>query len=268
MELERIVAGLVEKVERRYFGKYRGFVVDNEDPAKIGRLKLKIPDLLGKEVVTGWALPCVLYGGAADQGFLAIPEEKAGVWVEFEAGDLEFPIWVGTFWSKPDDESELPKPNKEDGTEEDEVQDPPSRKIIKTKKGHTLQFEDKDGKEMIIIVQRSGDKKRNVITMNKDGIKVQHIDDTKLNVITMNQDGIEITDRAKNKIKLDQSGTVIEDKNQNKIEMTATAINILPAVECNLGGPTAVNLVNNLPACLFTGAPHSVPPKGHAKFLK
>jgi hypothetical protein len=268
MELERIVAGLVEKIERRFYGKYRGFVVDNEDKANLGRLRLKVPNVLGNDVVTGWALPCVPYGGAADQGFLFIPEREAGVWVEFEEGDLEFPIWVGTFWSKPDDQNEVPKPNKEDGSEEDDVQNPPSRKIIKTKKGHTIQFEDKDGKEMIIIVQNTDDKRRNVVTMNKDGIKVQNIDDTKRNVITMNKDGIEITDAANNKIKLDQNGTVIEDKNQNKIEMNATAINILPASVCNLGGPTAVNLVNNLPACLFTGAPHSVPPKGHAKFLK
>src|SRR5205814_7880539 len=53
------------------------------------------------EVVSGWALPCAPYGGAAEQGFFFIPEVDAGVWVEFEAGNLDFPVWVGTFWSKP-----------------------------------------------------------------------------------------------------------------------------------------------------------------------
>lgn len=241
MELERIVAGLVEKVERRYYGKYRGIVVDNEDPARLGRLKVQVPSVLGNEVVTGWALPCVPYGGAADQGFLFIPEREAGVWVEFEEGDPEFPVWVGTFWSKPDGESELPKPN-----EEDEVQVPPSRKIIKTLQGHTLQFEDADDSAMVLLI---------------DGMNGH--------VITLDKNGIKISDGANgNKITLDQNGTVIEDKNQNKIEMSATAINILPASVCNLGGPTAVNFVNNLPACLFTGALHSVPPMGQAKFMK
>jgi hypothetical protein len=73
-------------------------------------LNLEVPALLGNDVVTGWATPCVPYGGASDQGFVTIPEVDAGVWVEFEAGDLEFPIWVGTFWSKPGGATELPKP--------------------------------------------------------------------------------------------------------------------------------------------------------------
>jgi Uncharacterized protein conserved in bacteria len=283
MELERIVAGLVEKVERRFYGKYRGLVVDNEDPANLGRLRLKVPSVLGNEVVTGWALPCAPYGGAADQGFLFIPDREAGVWVEFEEGDLEFPIWVGTFWSKPDHENELPKPNKADGSEEDNIQDPLTRKILKTRKGHTIQFEDKNGEEMITIVEAVHE---HVITMNKDGIKILDgangnkikmdqvgtvIEDKSQNKIEMNESGIKILDEANgNKIKMDQAGTVIEDKNLNKIEMSATAINILPASVCSLGGgdPTVLNFVNNLPACLFTGAPHSVPPNGHAKFSK
>src|SRR3712207_6548757 len=114
-------------------------------------------------------MPCVLYGGTVDQGFLFIPEVDAGVWVEFEEGDLEFPIWVGTFWSKPGGESELPKPNDPDGTEQENVQDPPTRKIIKTSKGHTIQFEDADGQEMITIMEATNG---HVITMHKDGITI------------------------------------------------------------------------------------------------
>ena len=98
MELERIVAGLVETMERRFYGKYRAIVVDNQDPKQLGRLKVKVPSVLGADVVTGWAAPCTPYGGAADQGLLFVPERDAGVWVEFEEGDLEFPIWVGTYW--------------------------------------------------------------------------------------------------------------------------------------------------------------------------
>jgi hypothetical protein len=167
------------------------------------------------------------------------------VWVEFEEGDLEFPVWVGTFWSKPGDQSELPKPNAADGPEQGDVQDPPTRKIIKTVKGHTLQFEDKDGEEMVTLVEA-----------------------THSHVVVMNKEGVKITDGANgNTITLDQSGAVIEDKNQNRIEMTASAINIFPATACNLGS-AAVNMVNNLPACLFTGAPHAMDAKGHAKVLK
>jgi hypothetical protein len=223
MELERIVAGLVEKVERRYYGKYRGIVVDNEDKKKRGRLRLKVPDVLGDEVVTGWASPCVPYGGAPDQGFLFIPERGAGVWVEFEAGDLEFPIWVGTYWSKPDDdddENEVPKPNKTDGSKEDNVQDPPTRKIIKTMKGHTIQFEDKDGEEMITILEA---KHKHVITMNKDGIKVH--DGVNGHELVLEKTGITFTDgvNKNNKIVMEQAGVTVQDMNGNKITLDANS---------------------------------------------
>ena len=117
MELEKIVADLMQKVERRFYGKYRGFVVNNMDPKRLGRLTLRVPSVLGPDVVTGWAMPCVPYGGQKNQGFLCIPEVGAGVWVEFEEGDLEFPIWVGTFWSEPGGESEIPTLNDADGKE-------------------------------------------------------------------------------------------------------------------------------------------------------
>jgi len=205
--METVVANLVQKVERRFYGKYRGFVVDNADPEHLGRLKLRIPSVLGDDVVTGWAMPCVPYGGDADQGFFFIPEPKAGLWVEFEEGDLEFPIWVGAFWSKPGGESELPKPNKADGSEEDGVQDPPTRKIIKTKKGHTIQLEDKDDEEMVTIIQ--------------------NIDESKSNVIIMNKDGIKITDGANSQeVALDSSGITLKDSNGNEIIMASGGIKV------------------------------------------
>lgn len=172
MDLEKVVADLAQKVERRFYGKYRGFVVDNKDPKYLGRLKLQVPSVLGAEVVTGWAMPCTPYGGQSNQGLLCIPDERAGVWVEFEEGDLEFPIWVGTFWSAPGGESELPTLNDAKGQEQSNEQEPPTRKIIKTRKGHTIQFEDKDNEEMVTIIQRIDQDTCNIITMNKDGIHI------------------------------------------------------------------------------------------------
>jgi uncharacterized protein involved in type VI secretion and phage assembly len=187
VDLEKAVANLVQKVEHRFYGKYRGLVVDNADPEQLGRLKLRVPSVLGNDIVTGWATACVPYGGDANQGMLFIPEIGAGVWVEFEEGDLEFPIWVGTFWSKPGGASELPKPNNADGTEQGSVQDPPTRKIIKTKKGHTIQLEDADGEEMITIIEATNG---HVITMNQDGITIT--DGANGNAIIMGSTGIQI----------------------------------------------------------------------------
>lgn len=218
MSLERIVADLVQKIEQRFYGKYRGFVVDNADPEQLGRLKLKVPSVLGNDVVTGWAMPCTPYGGDANQGFFFIPENDAGVWVEFEEGDLEFPIWVGTFWSKPGGNSELPKPNDADGAEQGSVQDPPTRKIIKTKKGHTIQFEDKDNEEMIMVKEA---KNGHVITLNKDGIKIT--DGASGHEVILDNIGITISDKknAGNEIKMDGQGVICKDKNGNQIAMNA-----------------------------------------------
>jgi uncharacterized protein involved in type VI secretion and phage assembly len=164
-----IVGRLVERIEGRFYGKYRAIVVDANDPDKMGRLRLQVPGVLGSKVVTGWALPCVPYGGP-NEGFFFIPEKDATVWVEFEAGNPEFPIWVGAFWCMPGGETEAPKINDPEGKEEKERQSPPTRKVIKTLKGHTIQFEDADGNEMIIVTDPIG---KNRIVMNKDGVRIE-----------------------------------------------------------------------------------------------
>jgi uncharacterized protein involved in type VI secretion and phage assembly len=221
MNLERAVADLAEKVEQRFYGKYRGTVVDNQDPAKLGRLRLNVPSVLGSDVVTGWATPCTPFGGAAGQGFLFIPGVGAGVWTEFEEGDLEFPIWAGAFWSKPNGDTELTKPNKgSDGSEESSVQDPPTSKIIKTAKGHTLQFEDADGAEMILV--REG-VKGHFLTMDKNGITVK---DANANTIQFTSSGITIEDTNKNKVEMTSDGIKITDANKNMIEMSSSAFTI------------------------------------------
>jgi hypothetical protein len=221
--LERIVAGLVERIEHQFHGKYRGFVVDNEDPAKLGRLRLRVPSVLGRDVVTGWAMPCVPYGGAADQGLLFLPDRDAGVWVEFEEGDLEFPIWVGTFWSKPDAETELPRPNGTDGAPAGEPQDPVTRKIIKTAKGHTLQFEDADDEEAVLLHDGANG---HVLSFDSEGISV--VDGQHKHEIRLTADGIRISDGANegNTVELSAAGIVIEDKNNNKIVMGSGGIQI------------------------------------------
>ncbi|VTU27793.1 Rhs element Vgr protein [Variovorax sp. SRS16] len=78
------------------YGKYRGTVVDNVDPLQIGRIQAMVPDLAG--VIPGtWAMPCVPAAGI-NTGFFTVPMIGAGVWIEFERGDPDYPIWVGGYW--------------------------------------------------------------------------------------------------------------------------------------------------------------------------
>ncbi len=80
----------------KYYGKYRGTVLDNIDPMQIGRLMVQVPDV-SNILPSTWAMPCVPFAGI-QCGFYALPPIGAGVWIEFEQGDSDYPIWVGGFW--------------------------------------------------------------------------------------------------------------------------------------------------------------------------
>jgi len=80
----------------RQWGKYRGTVVDNTDPQSQGRVRVRVPEVLGA-VDSGWALPCAPYAGDK-AGAYAVPAVGSGVWIEFEAGDVSRPVWVGCWW--------------------------------------------------------------------------------------------------------------------------------------------------------------------------
>jgi hypothetical protein len=79
-----------------YYGKYRGKVANNLDPMMQGRIQVTCPAVLGDGQLS-WAMPSSPYAGPG-VGFFAIPPNGANVWVEFEAGDPDYPIWTGCFW--------------------------------------------------------------------------------------------------------------------------------------------------------------------------
>ena len=83
----------------RYFGKYRGTVVENADPMMIGRLLAIVPDV-SNTIPTSWAMPCLPWGGM-QTGLFCVPPLGAGVWIEFEQGDPDYPIWTGCFYGSP-----------------------------------------------------------------------------------------------------------------------------------------------------------------------
>jgi hypothetical protein len=80
----------------RYYGKYRGTVVTNVDPQQRGRIMAMVPDVQGL-IPLSWALPCVPIAGKQEGTFM-VPQVGASVWIEFEQGDPDYPIWVGGFW--------------------------------------------------------------------------------------------------------------------------------------------------------------------------
>jgi uncharacterized protein involved in type VI secretion and phage assembly len=125
----------------RHYGKYRGTVTDNRDPRNQGRIKAKIPEILA-DVESGWALPCTPYAGSKT-GLHAVPPLGAGVWLEFEAGDVSRPIWVGCWWGS----DTLP-------TDESGTGATPDMKILRSEQGLLLALH--DDSQTIAISDSSG----------------------------------------------------------------------------------------------------------------
>jgi hypothetical protein len=124
-----------------YYGKYRGRVTSVDDPLNLGRLKARVPAVLG-DVETGWALPSLPFAGP-NQGQFTLPPVDAGVWIEFEAGDPSYPIWTGCFWSS----GQLP-------ADEAGTAATPPMKILRSAEGLVLSLNDQT--QTISLSDRSG----------------------------------------------------------------------------------------------------------------
>ena len=86
----------MSETKQKFYGKYRGMVINNIDPMQIGRVMVQVPDVLG-EIPSSWAMPCFPVTGK-QMGFWSIPQIGTGVWVEFEQGDPDHPIWSGCWY--------------------------------------------------------------------------------------------------------------------------------------------------------------------------
>ncbi len=137
---------------QRFYGKYRGKVTENMDPLMQGRIRSKVPAVFGDED-TGWALPCVPYAGSG-VGFFFVPPVDANVWIEFEGGNPDYPIWTGCFWGT----GETPA-----------VPAMPTTKIIKTDTA-TIKLDDIPGAGGITIETTTGLK----LVMNVTGIELSN----------------------------------------------------------------------------------------------
>jgi len=124
--------GPVAPPGERFFGKHRGVVVDVDDPNGQGRIRARVPEVLG-EVESGWALPAAPYAGPG-AGLLAVPPVDAAVWIEFEAGLVERPIWSGCSWGAED------APKRNDG-----ARVTPEQKVLRSERGLIVALDDEAG---------------------------------------------------------------------------------------------------------------------------
>ncbi len=130
---------------RPLYGKYRGTVTQVD--AKTMRIKAKVNAL--NNVESGWAMPCVPYAGKS-VGIAFLPEKDSGVWIEFEQGNVSFPIWTGGFWFQ----NQAPSDAK------------PAVKVIVTRKHKVLLDDDGDA----ITIQ---DSNGNSVKLDSNGITLK-----------------------------------------------------------------------------------------------
>ena len=83
----------------RLYGKFRAAVLNNIDPQMQGRIMVQLGDRYGLFPST-WALPSFPFAGK-QTAMVALPQVASSVWIEFEAGDPDYPIWTGAFWPDP-----------------------------------------------------------------------------------------------------------------------------------------------------------------------
>jgi uncharacterized protein involved in type VI secretion and phage assembly len=162
MVSEPTILEILERVRNRFFGKYRGTVTDVD--ASTLRIKAKVPAVLGEQQ-TGWCVPCVPYAGPG-LGLAFLPEKGAGAWIEFEGGDVSYPIWTGCYWRAGEPPSEAA----------------PKVKVIVTAAGHKILLDDDGG---TITISDANDNKIKLdssgITLERGSNKIE-ISDAEVNV--------------------------------------------------------------------------------------
>jgi uncharacterized protein involved in type VI secretion and phage assembly len=156
-----------------FYGKYRGLVTSRNDPLLLGRIQARVPDLLSEEP-TGWAMPCMPFA------FFPIPPEGAGVWIEFEHGDPDFPIWSGCWWgSRP----EVPT----------QAAAPPATLVLQTTGGSSLLIDDTPGVGSISLTTSAGQR----ITLSATGIEIDNGSGATITMqgpsVSMNGGALEVT---------------------------------------------------------------------------
>jgi hypothetical protein len=215
---------------RQFFGKYRGKVTSVKDELYLGRIQIEVPAILGTGKLS-WAMPCVPYAGV-DIGLFTVPPVGSNIWVEFEGGDPDYPIWSGCFWG----EGELPKVAK--------VEKPDQVQVFRTH-GITFTLSNLgENKGLSIEVESPVVERKLKMVFNKDGIEINNKDET---TIKVKADIIELKNKANSTVTITANNIELKESSV-KVNLTESAIDLIcnPAT-IKLSSSSSIEL-NNSPA--------------------
>lgn len=209
MRLSDLIDDDVQRaLSARISGVTVAVVTNNQDPDKLGRVKVRFP-WLSDEDESQWARVAAPMAGK-DRGVFFLPEVDDEVLVTFEHGDIRFPYVIGALWNGKD----TPPADNADGKN--------NIRVIKSRSGHLIRLNDEDGKETIEIIDKS----------EKNSIVI----DTSKNTITMTSDK-DIVLKAKGTITLDGDKIEAKTKGDSKIE-SGGKLDVKASGELNIKGST------------------------------
>ena len=209
------ITGIFEQNSRpssKIYGVITGIVTNNQDPDELGRVKIKIPRISGEDE-SNWARVISFMAGK-DRGAFFLPEVDDEVLVAFECGNISMPYIIGSLW------------NGEDVTPETNSDGENNIRIIKSRSGHIIRFDDTDGEEKIEIVDKN---ENNMIIIDTKNEKISIISNKNIEIsapdgiITMEAKDIEITSSASTRI--EASSVDLEASGNTNIKGATVNIN-------------------------------------------
>ena len=187
------IAGLLEQTKRnesKIFGVVAGIVINNKDPEKLGRVKVKIPRISDEEE-SNWAR-IVTFMGGKERGAFFLPEVDDEVIVAFEYGDINMPYIIGSLWNGKD------KPPEQNSNGKNDI------RVIKSRSGHIIKLDDTENNEKIEIIDKS-EKNKIIIDTKNNKISINSDKDIELSApngkVIINAKNVEVSSTASTEIK-------------------------------------------------------------------
>lgn len=223
-----------------YYSVYRATCMDNEDPEEQGRIRVRVPAVSGSDTIGNWAWPITPWAGR-DSGSFVVPDVNDPVYVMFENGKADYPMWMGGWWPKPGGD------NFAEGLGAYK-NGKPTKRIFKTKAGHELSFEDDpETLSCKLVWHNPAEDQYSFFAFTKDG-SVQMANHQGAFMEFRTKDGDElvmIMDKTGNQFSMNKDGTKLVDQNGNLIELKKGAVQILspdavvvnaPSINLKTGG--------------------------------
>lgn len=227
------ITGLLEqnkRLESRIYGVVSGIVINNKDPEKMGRVKVKIPRISGDEE-SNWARVAAFMAGK-ERGAFFLPEVDDEVLVAFEYGDINMPYIIGSLW------------NGEDKPPEQNTDGKNNIRIIRSRSGHVIKLDDTENNEKIEIIDKT---EKNMIIIEKNKISIKSDKDIELSApngkVIINAKDIEVSSTASTKI---QANSSIEAKAKGNMELSGAMLDIKANGNMNLKANGLMNIKGSL----------------------